>query len=60
MRFPLSINLIVPVGTPLVVEATFAVIVTFRPYAIEGALSVVVMTTGAFATVNVPFCTTTT
>jgi hypothetical protein len=58
--FPLSRNLMVPVGTPLVVEAIVAVIVTFRPNAIEGVLRVVVMTTGAFVTVRVPLFTTTT
>ena len=48
----------VPVGTPVVLEATVAVIVTFRPYAMEDALRVVVMSAGACVTVRVPFCTT--
>ena len=48
----------VPVGMPLVVETTLAVIVTFKPYAIEGVLSVVAIATGAFVTVSTPFCTT--
>jgi hypothetical protein len=58
MGFPLSRNLTVPDGTPLVVEATFAVMVTFRPNAIEGVLRAVVIMTGAWVTVSVPFCTT--
>ena len=53
-----SAHNVLTVGTPLVVEATVAVIVTFKPYGIEGVLSVVAITTGALVTVSVPFCTT--
>ena len=51
---PLSKKLTVPVGVPLVVEATLAVLVTFKSNAMVGVLRVVVVTVGAFVTDSVP------
>jgi hypothetical protein len=50
----LSKKLTVPVGVPLVVEATLAVLVTFKSNAMVGVLRVVVVTVGAFVTDSVP------
>ena len=55
---PLSKKLTVPVGVPLVVDATVAVIVTFKPYGMVVVLRVVVVMAGALVMDNVPFCTT--